>query len=101
MPQLVQGYDPVIGTDEDPRLRLMVISESKTRLAVRKLHVRLQTGTKRIRFREDTDGVTMPSNLPYPLTKANWKGKLVVKLKHIQYKARKKKKLKMASNCAV
>ncbi|OIS95865.1 hypothetical protein A4A49_51169 [Nicotiana attenuata] len=90
MPQLVQGYGPVIGTDEDPPLRPMVIAESETRLAVRKLYVRPQTGTRRIQFYEDADGVTMQSNLPYSLTKATWKGKLVVKFKHIQDEARKK-----------
>nr|XP_033513374.1 uncharacterized protein LOC117278062 [Nicotiana tomentosiformis] len=94
---LSRGYGVVIGTNEDPPLRPMVIAESEIRLAVRKLNARPPTGTRRFQFCEDADGVAVPSNLPYSPTKATWKGKLVVTLNE----ARKKKKLKMASNCEV
>ncbi|OIS98118.1 hypothetical protein A4A49_62511, partial [Nicotiana attenuata] len=87
---LSQGYGPVIGTDKDPPLKPMIIAESKTRLAVRKLHVRPPTGLRRIQSCEDADGVTMPSNLPYSPTNATWKGKPAVTLKQIQDEAKKK-----------
>ncbi|KAK4366140.1 hypothetical protein RND71_014020 [Anisodus tanguticus] len=52
-----------------------IVSESKTRLKVRKLQVKPPTGTRRIQFTEGADGVSMPTDLPYSPTNLVWKGK--------------------------
>jgi len=59
--------------DSDPTLYPKVVSESNFRL-----HERLKkinTGTRKITFQGDHDGISIPTNLPYSPKKVTWKGK--------------------------
>ncbi|KAH0709001.1 hypothetical protein KY284_010428 [Solanum tuberosum] len=63
----------VAGHDSDPTLYPKVVSESNFRL-----HERLKkinTGTRKMTFQGDHDGVSIPTNLPYSPKKVTWKGK--------------------------
>ena len=52
----------------------MAISEARTRLQAKKMQIR-PTGTRRIDFKGDENGVSIPTNLPYSPRKLAWKGK--------------------------
>ncbi|KAH0732761.1 hypothetical protein KY289_003949 [Solanum tuberosum] len=60
--------------DEQTILRPKAISEARTRLQAKKIQIR-PTGTRRIGFKGDDNGVSIPTNLPYSPRKLAWKGK--------------------------
>ncbi|XP_060195395.1 uncharacterized protein LOC132624670 [Lycium barbarum] len=59
--------------DEQPILRPKVISEAKTRLQCKKMH-QPPTGSRKIGFMGDENGVSRPTNLPYSPRKLGWRG---------------------------
>ena len=60
--------------DNQTILRPKAISEARTRLQAKKMQIR-PTGTRRIDFKGDDNGVSIPTNLPYSPRKLAWKGK--------------------------
>ncbi|KAH0715585.1 hypothetical protein KY284_008490 [Solanum tuberosum] len=90
---ITQPYGPEVGTEEDPSLRLMVVSEV-TRLEERKNKPKPAIGSRRIGFTGDASGVSLSINLPYSPTKIIWKGKAATTLHQLQNEG-KKKRLKM------
>jgi len=54
-----------------------MISEEKTRLQMKKLQQQ-PIGSRRISFRGDENGASIPTNLPYSPKKLTWKGKACV-----------------------
>lgn len=54
-----------------------MISEARTRLQAKKMQQQ-PTGTKRIGFKGDETGVSMPTYLPYSPRKLAWKGKVAM-----------------------
>ncbi|KAH0700186.1 hypothetical protein KY284_014401 [Solanum tuberosum] len=60
--------------DEQTILRPKAISEARTRLQAKKIQIR-PTGTRRIGFKGDDNGVSIPTNMPYSPRKLAWKGK--------------------------
>ncbi|XP_070053317.1 uncharacterized protein [Nicotiana tomentosiformis] len=70
-----QFYDvDEIRCEYDPTLMPKVISEANTRLKQRQL-LQNPTGTGKINFMGDENGVYLPSNLPYSPKKITWEGK--------------------------
>nr|XP_009609045.1 uncharacterized protein LOC104102902 [Nicotiana tomentosiformis] len=55
---------PDIGNEEDPLLRPMIISETQTRLQNRMTR-QITIETRRIQFKGDHTGTSIPTNLPY------------------------------------
>ncbi|KAK4351254.1 hypothetical protein RND71_030567 [Anisodus tanguticus] len=53
--------------------------------------MRPPTGSRKIQFTEDADGVSTPTNLPYSPTKTIWKGSEAVTSIQLQDKVRKKR----------
>ncbi|OIT03552.1 hypothetical protein A4A49_07390 [Nicotiana attenuata] len=88
--QEYSSYGPDIVDDEDSTIRLMVISETDTRLAMRKVQMN-PTSTRRIQFTGDETGGATPMNLPYSPTKATWNGKSAITSSQLQAEVRKKK----------
>lgn len=88
--QELNSYGPDVGDDEDPTIRPMFISETDTRLAMRKVQM-IATGTRRIQFTGDETSVATPTNLPYSPTKATWNGKPAITSSQLQAEVRKKK----------
>ncbi|XP_006359097.1 uncharacterized protein [Solanum tuberosum] len=60
--------------NEQTILRPKAISEARTRLQAKKIQIR-STGTRRIGFKGDDNGVSIPTNLSYSPRKLAWKGK--------------------------
>ncbi|XP_059298437.1 uncharacterized protein LOC132051199 isoform X2 [Lycium ferocissimum] len=58
--------------DDQPILRPRVFSEAKARLKLKKLHQQ-PTGARKIGFKGDENGVSIPTNLPYSPRKLAWK----------------------------
>ncbi|XP_070045993.1 uncharacterized protein, partial [Nicotiana tomentosiformis] len=85
-----EGEDENEDEDEEPNVMPKVISEAKTRLEQRKLHQE-PIGTRKIGFKENVDGVNVPTNLPYSPKKLTWRGKSAMSA--IQLVAEKGKKL--------
>ncbi|KAK4374815.1 hypothetical protein RND71_005492 [Anisodus tanguticus] len=72
------AYGPEICDDEDPILRLKVISEADTLLAMRKTRMRPPTDSRRIQFTGDAISVSIMTNLPYsPSKMTHWVNKVV------------------------
>ncbi|XP_060185145.1 uncharacterized protein LOC132614653 isoform X2 [Lycium barbarum] len=68
--------------DEQPILRPKVISEAKTRFQRKKMH-QPPTGSRKIGFRGDENGVSRPINLPYSPRKLGWRGEPYVTSKSV------------------
>ncbi|OIT39037.1 hypothetical protein A4A49_59670, partial [Nicotiana attenuata] len=88
--QEFNSYGPDVGDVEEPTIRPMIISETDTRLAMRKVQM-IATGTRRIQFTGDETGAATPTNLPYSSTKATWNGKPAITSSQLQSEVRKKK----------
>ena len=65
------------------------ISEARTRLQAKKMQIR-PTGTRRIDFKGDENGVSIPTNLPYSPRKLAWKGKEATTLDHLTIEKEKR-----------
>ncbi|KAH0640191.1 hypothetical protein KY290_037452 [Solanum tuberosum] len=89
------AYDPEIGNEEDPALRPMVISETKTRMEKRS-RIFEGLGSKKIVFKGDARGISTPSDLPYSPKKTTWKGKKAVTTGQLQAEVKKKRVKQMA-----
>ncbi|KAF3671359.1 putative DNA damage-binding protein 1-like isoform X1 [Capsicum annuum] len=59
--------------DEQPTMQPKRISEAKTRLEAKKVPHR-PTGTRKIGFKRDENGASIPKNLPYSPKKLSYKG---------------------------
>lgn len=64
---VVSDEDDESEEEDQTILKPKAISEEKTRLR--------PTGTRRIGFKGDENGASMPTNLPYSPRKLTWKGK--------------------------
>ncbi|WMV47622.1 hypothetical protein MTR67_041007 [Solanum verrucosum] len=84
------AYGPEIENEEDPTLRPMVISETKTRMEKRS---RIFEGlrSKKIVFKGDVRGISTPSDLPYSPKKTTWKGKKAVTTGQLLAEVKKKR----------
>ncbi|KAH0632502.1 hypothetical protein KY284_035288 [Solanum tuberosum] len=69
--------DGIESEDEDIVFAPRMISEEKTRLQMKKLQQQ-PCGSRRISFRGDENGASIPTNLPYSPKKLTWKGKACV-----------------------
>ncbi|KAF3623728.1 hypothetical protein FXO38_30603 [Capsicum annuum] len=72
-----ESEDEFEGEDEQPLLRPRALSEVKTRLKIKKLQ-QTPSVTRKINFRGNDNGVSMPTNMPYSPKKMTWKGKTCV-----------------------
>ncbi|KAH0665257.1 hypothetical protein KY285_026463 [Solanum tuberosum] len=81
--------DGIESEDEDTVFAPRMISEEKTRLQMKKLQQQ-PIGSRRIGFRGDENGASIPTNLPYSPKKLTWKGKACVTLNQLTKDKEKK-----------
>lgn len=75
--------------DEQTILKPKAISEARTRLQAKKMQIQ-PTGTRRIDFKGDDNGVSIPTNLPYSPRKLAWKGKEATTSDHLTIEKEKR-----------
>ncbi|PHT69769.1 hypothetical protein T459_24873 [Capsicum annuum] len=75
--------------DEQPTIQPKRISKAKTRLKAKKVSHR-PTGTRKISFKGDENGVSIPTNIPYSPKKLTYKGNTAITSNQLNVEKKKK-----------